>query len=43
MRNKQCPMCGEVPSLVPSVGYGDGFTHPPAESDTQEHNMCKTL
>ena len=26
VRNIQCPMCEQKPDLVPSQGYGDGFT-----------------
>lgn len=42
IRNRQCPMCGEPPSLVPSEGYGDGFTAVTSDSHTNEHS-CTTL
>ena len=32
VRNSLCPRCGESPSLVPSRGYGDGFTRLPTNS-----------
>jgi hypothetical protein len=41
VRNSQCPMCGEEPSLVTCDGYGDGFTSTTSDPDT--HNMCRTL
>lgn len=28
VRNKNCPMCDNVPDLQETVGYGDGFTRP---------------
>ena len=42
IRNCQCPMCGEPPSLVQSEGYGDGFTAVTNDSYTSEH-LCTTL
>ena len=42
IRNHQCPMCGEPPSLVQSEGYGDGFTAVTNDSYTSEHS-CTTL
>ena len=41
IRNMQCPMCGERPSLVQCDGYGDGFISESQHCDT--HNMCRTL
>ncbi|XP_060594013.1 2-oxoglutarate and iron-dependent oxygenase domain-containing protein 2-like [Ruditapes philippinarum] len=28
VRNKKCPMCDNIPDLVETVGFGDGFTKP---------------
>lgn len=38
VRNKLCPMCDQVPQLVQSVGYGDGYT-----LLEEVVNVCSTL
>ncbi|XP_077996401.1 2-oxoglutarate and iron-dependent oxygenase domain-containing protein 2-like [Glandiceps talaboti] len=37
IRNELCPMCGKKPTLVKTVGFGDGFTAP------ETINLCSTV
>ena len=36
-------MCGEVPSLAPCEGYGDGFTAVNDDTSEQNISMCQIL
>lgn len=43
VRNRECPMCGRLPSLVDSPGYGDGFTRTVCKEDCAEQKPCYVL
>ncbi|CAI9535163.1 unnamed protein product [Staurois parvus] len=43
VRNKLCPMCDKEPTLIETVGQGDGFTVPEKEIRAETVDVCAVL